>query len=114
MSEDGGRKGFPPGEAQAIASLVSFQAGSVVSRVILSSNAGSVTAFAFDEGEYLSEHTTPYDALVQVVEGEAEISIAGTPRKVPAGMAIVLPSGKPHSVRAVTKLKMLLTMLKSV
>jgi quercetin dioxygenase-like cupin family protein len=72
-----------------------------------------VTLFAFDEGEGLSEHTAPYDALLHVLEGEAQVTVAGEMNKVNAGEAIVLPAGKPHAVKALKKFKMLLTMIRA-
>lgn len=98
--------------AVAIASLVEFQPGSVVSRVILKNPGGTVTAFAFDAGEALSEHTAPFDALVQIVEGEAVVTIAGAEQRVRVGEIITLPANVPHALKAVTRFKMLLVMIK--
>ena len=98
--------------AQSVATLVDYQPGAVVSRVLVKNPGGTVTAFAFDEGEGLSEHTAPFDALVQVTEGEAAISIAGADHRVCAGELIVLPANVPHALRATTRFKMLLTMIK--
>lgn len=95
------------------ADLVAFQTGSVISRTIVKKSAGTVTAFAFDAGEGLSEHTAPFDALVMDLDGEAEISIAGTPHSVKAGDLLRLPAGVPHAVKAVTPFKMLLIMIKA-
>jgi quercetin dioxygenase-like cupin family protein len=95
------------------AALIAFQAGAVVSRTLIKKPAGTVTAFAFDAGEGLSEHTAPFDALVLNLEGEAEISIAGTPHRLAAGDLFKLPAGQPHAVTAVTPFKMLLIMIKS-
>ncbi len=93
--------------------LVNYQDGSVVSRVILKREKGNVTIFAFDEGQGLSEHTSPFDALVQAVEGAAEVMIAGKPIAVKAGEVVLLPAGQPHAVKAGTRFKMLLTMIRS-
>ena len=93
--------------------LVNYQEGSVVSRVILKREKGNVTIFAFDEGQGLSEHTSPFDALVQAVEGEAEVTIAGKPIAVKAGEVVLLPAGQPHAVKASTRFKMVLTMIRS-
>ena len=93
--------------------LVNYQEGSVVSRVILKREKGNVTIFAFDEGQGLSEHTSPFDALVQAVEGEGEITIAGKPVTVKAGEVVLLPATQPHAVKAGTRFKMLLTMIRS-
>lgn len=95
------------------AGLVEFQTGSVISRTIVKKTAGTVTAFAFDAGEGLSEHTAPFDALVMNLEGEAEISIAGVPHKLVTGDLLKLPAGVPHAVKAVTPFKMLLIMIKA-
>ena len=113
MSTSSPSKTLPAGQKSDVASLVSYQPESVVSRMILNNKAGSVTLFAFDEGEGLSEHTAPYDALLHLIEGEAEITISGKKNNLEAGEAIVLPAGKPHSVRATTSFKMLLTMIRS-
>ena len=101
------------GAAFAANELVDYQDGSVVSRVVLKQPAGSVTAFAFDRGEELSEHTVPHDALVYVTDGEAEISVSGVPHRVEAGQVILLPGGEPHAVKATTRFKMILVMLKA-
>jgi quercetin dioxygenase-like cupin family protein len=93
--------------------LVAYQPGSVVSRTLLKNGAGSITLFAFDEGQELSEHTVPHDAVIQLLDGEAEIRIAGTPYRVGRGEMIVLPGSRPHAVRALGRFKMLLTMLRS-
>ena len=85
----------------------------MVSRTLVKKDTGTVTAFAFDAGEGLSEHTAPYDALVLVVEGESEISIAGTAHRVTAGHLLRLPAGRPHAVKALTRFKMLLIMIRA-
>ena len=102
-----------PGQKAKIASLVSYQTGSVVSRAIISGRAGTVTVFAFDEGEGLSEHMAPYDALLQLLEGEAEVTVAGNRNLMEQGEAIILPARKPHAVQALRKCKILLTMIRS-
>ena len=109
----GTTRGLTPGEKGAVASLVSYQPGSVVSRTIINDRAGTVTLFAFDEGEGLSEHTAPYDALLHLLEGEAEVTISGKKNRLVQGEAIILPAGKPHAVRASRRFKMLLTMIRS-
>ena len=106
-------KGLPVAQPARTAGFVNYQAGAVVSRELVRKPAGSVTLFAFDEGQGLSEHTAPFDALVQVLAGEAEISVAGKPHRVPAGEMILLPAGRPHALLAVTRFKMLLTMIRS-
>jgi quercetin dioxygenase-like cupin family protein len=92
---------------------VSYQTGSVVSRQLIKKEAGNVTLFAFDEGEGLSEHTAPYDAFVYLLEGEAEISIAKKPFQLKGGNMIMLPANEPHALKAVTRFKMLLVMIRS-
>ena len=108
-----GRGGLEPAQKQNLALLVSYQPGSVVSRTIINRKAGTMTLFAFDEGEGLSEHTAPYDALLHVLEGEAQVTVAGELNEVAEGEAIILPSGKPHSVKALKRFKMLLTMIRA-
>ncbi len=100
-------------EAVPLLGLVNYQEGSVVSRVVLKREKGNVTIFAFDEGQGLSEHTSPFDALVQAVEGQAEITVAGAPIEVRAGDVVLLPAEKPHAVKATTRFKMVLTMIRS-
>jgi quercetin dioxygenase-like cupin family protein len=90
-----------------------YQDGAIVSRVLLKNNGGTVTMFAFDEGEGLSEHTAPFDALVIGIDGEADIEIAREVFRLRQGETIVLPANKPHAVRAATKFKMLLVMLRA-
>lgn len=96
-----------------IAELVDYQNGSVVSRIVVKGETGSVTLFAFDEGQELSEHTAPFDALAHVLDGEAAIAISGNPFHLKTGDAIVMPAGEPHALKAVKKFKMLLTMIRS-
>ena len=93
--------------------LVDYQAGSVVSRQIVKKPVGTVTLFAFDAGEGLSEHTAPFDALVNVLEGEAEISISGQAHRVKAGELIIMPANEPHALKAPVRFKMLLTMIRA-
>ena len=95
------------------AALVNYQDGSVVSREIVKKPAGTVTVFAFDEGQGLSEHTAPFDALVQVLEGEAEITIAGKPHRVQSGEMILMPANQPHALKALKRYKMILTLIRS-
>jgi quercetin dioxygenase-like cupin family protein len=93
--------------------LVQFQDGSVVSRSVLKKDSGSVTLFAFAEGESLSEHTVPYDALVYIAEGEARIAVSDAVHDVKGGELLLLPAGVPHSLQAVSEFKMMLVMLRS-
>jgi quercetin dioxygenase-like cupin family protein len=98
--------------AEKLVDLVQYQPGSVVSRTLVKKPTGTVTAFAFDQGEALSEHTAPFDALAFVVDGEADISIAGATTRVRTGELLTLPAGKPHAVKAVTRFKMVLVMIR--
>ena len=93
--------------------LVGYQDGSVVSRTLINQKTGTVTLFAFDAGQELSEHTAPYDALAQVLDGETEIAISGRPYHLKAGDLIIMPANQPHAVKALTRFKMMLTMIRS-
>ena len=106
-------KGLPGAKAAKAAGLVNYQDGSIVSREIVKQPTGNVTIFAFDEGQGLSEHTAPFDALVQVLEGEAEISIAGRSHHLQGGELILMPAGQPHALKALKRFKMILTMIRS-
>jgi len=99
-------------EVKPLSELLQYQDGSIVSRVLLKNKGGTVTLFAFDAGEGLSEHTAPFEALVVVVDGEAEIEIAGEVYRVKSGETITLPANIPHAVRATTAFKMLLIMIR--
>ena len=101
------------GESQDLASLVQYAADSIVSRTILDKPTGTVTLFAFDQGQKLSEHTAPFDALVQVLDGRGKFTIDGKEVEVLTGEIIVMPANIPHAVSAVEKFKMLLTMIRS-
>ena len=103
----------PKAEILNMAKLVDYQEGSVVSRQITKAEAGNVTLFAFDAGQELSEHTAPFDALVHVVDGEAEIIISGKSFHLKSGDAIVMPADEPHAVKATSQFKMLLTMIRA-
>ncbi len=104
---------FTPAQAVATRALVDYQPGSIVSREILKKTTGKVTLFAFDVEEGLSEHTSPFDALVQILEGEAEITIAGRPNRVGEGELILMPANQPHALKALKRFKMILTMIRS-
>lgn len=106
-------KGLPGAQVAKAAELVNYQDGAVVSREIVKKPTGNVTLFAFDEGQGLSEHTAPFDALAQVLEGEAEISISGQPHRMVGGEMILMPAGQPHALKAVQRFKMMLTMIRS-
>ena len=101
------------GEVVALTTLLGYQEGAIVSRTLVKRATGTVTLFAFDEEQGLSEHTAEFDALVQVLDGQSEVTIAGKPFLVEAGEALLLPARQPHAVRAVTRFKMLLTMIRS-
>jgi len=102
-------------EAEAIraVNLADYQKDSIVSRTLIDKNTGTVTFFAFDEGQGLSEHTAPFDALVYLLDGEAEIVISGTPLTLRMGEMVLMPANKPHALKAVKQFKMILTMIKS-
>jgi quercetin dioxygenase-like cupin family protein len=104
---------FVSAQPVAVAELVNYQAGSIVSREIVKRPTGRVSVFAFDAGEGLSEHTAPFDALVHVLEGEAEITISGKPHHVGAGEAILMPAHQPHALKALQRFKMMLIMIRS-
>jgi len=93
--------------------VIEYQKDSIVSKMLINKNVGSVTLFAFDEKQKLSEHTAPFDALVQVIDGEAEINISGKNYLLKQGDFIIMPANKPHAVTAIKKFKMILTMIKS-
>jgi quercetin dioxygenase-like cupin family protein len=93
--------------------LINYQDGSVVSRTIVNQKAGTVTLFAFDRDQELSEHTAPYDALVNVLDGEAEITISGQPYHLKSGDMLILPANQPHALQATQRFKMILTMIRS-
>jgi quercetin dioxygenase-like cupin family protein len=97
----------------ALADLVALQPGAVVSRTLVKTGGGTVTAFAFDTGEALSEHSAPFDALVIGIEGEAEVTISKVPHRVKAGDLLRLPAGEPHALKALAPFKMLLVMVKA-
>jgi quercetin dioxygenase-like cupin family protein len=100
-------------EVKQLVDLLQYHDGSIVSRVLLKNKGGTVTLFAFDVGEGLSEHTAPFDALVVVTDGEADIDIAGESFRVQQGGSIILPANRPHAVRAATKFKMMLIMIRA-
>jgi quercetin dioxygenase-like cupin family protein len=93
--------------------LIDYQADAVVSKTLIARPSGTITLFAFDQGQGLSEHTAPFDALVSVINGEAEIIISGQSYILQAGEMIIMPAGEPHALNALRQFKMLLTMIKS-
>jgi quercetin dioxygenase-like cupin family protein len=104
---------MPAAEVVRVAELVNYQEGSVVSRTIVKRATGTVTVFAFDEGQGLSEHTAAFDAVAHLLEGEAEIMVSGRLLRTAAGEAVLLPANQPHSLRGPGRFKMLLTMIRS-
>ena len=102
-----------PAQKISLADRISYQQGSIVSQEIASKKAGSVTIFAFDAGQGLSEHTAPFDAIVQIIDGEAAITVSGTTITAKAGELVVMPANEPHSLKAQKRFKMLLIMIRS-
>jgi quercetin dioxygenase-like cupin family protein len=107
------KREMPIAEVVRLIEIVNYQEGAVVSRTLINRVAGTVTLFAFDEGQGLSEHTAPFDAVAQLLEGEAEIAVAGKRLRTTAGEAVLMPAHQPHSLKALSRLKMLLTMIRS-
>ena len=103
----------PNSQVLHLAELVNYQEGSVVSRQITKADAGNVTLFAFDINQGLSEHTAPFDALVHILEGEAEVTISGKPFHLKTGDVIIMPANEPHALKAAQKFKILLTMIRA-
>ena len=114
MEHGCGSKGSKPGKTEVFtpAGLVAYAEGAVVSRTIIENRGGTVTLFAFADGEGLSEHAAPFDALVNVLDGEVKITIGGKPYHLKAGESIVMPADVPHALAAVTAFKMMLVMIK--
>jgi len=100
-------------DVSSLIEMINYQDGAVVSKEIIKKQTGTVTLFAFDQGQGLSEHTAPFDALVYILDGESVITIAGTPHTVKSGQMIIMPANKPHALQAVKRFKMLLVMIKS-
>ena len=100
-------------DPQVLKDMTDYQDGAVVSRTLLQNDSGTLTVFSFDAGQALSEHTVPFNAFIQVLDGQAEITIGDTPCQVKAGEIVLMPGGVPHKVRAVQRFKMLLTMFKT-
>ncbi len=101
------------GQVLAMISLVEYQAGAIVSRTIIDKPAGTLTLFSFDKGQGLSEHTAPFDAMVYVLDGEAEVTISGKPLAVKQGEMVIMPANQPHALKAIRRFKMMLVMIKS-
>ena len=100
-------------KVESLKDLVNYQDGSVVSREIIRKSTGTVTIFAFDKGQGLSEHTAPFDALITILDGDAEVTIAGQPYHLEQGQMVILPVNKTHALKALSKFKMLLVMIRS-
>jgi quercetin dioxygenase-like cupin family protein len=101
------------GQPHKLAGLVSYQDGSIVSKEIIKKKEGTVTVFAFDKGQGLSEHTAPFDALVYVIDGKVRIFIEGAPSDLKAGDTIIMPANKPHALTAIEQFKMMLVMVRA-
>jgi quercetin dioxygenase-like cupin family protein len=101
------------GRTLRLVDMVDYQTGSVVSRTVIDKTVGTVTLFAFATGQGLSEHTAPFDALVHILDGEAEVKISGNANTVQAGEILIMPANQPHSLRAHERFKMMLVMIKS-
>ena len=101
------------GQVLKLSDMLQYQEGSIVSRTIVDKPVGTCTLFAFDEGQGLSEHTAPFDALVHLLDGEAEVTISGNPLQVKQGEMVIMPANQPHALRATNRFKMLLVMIKS-
>ena len=114
MEEDKQQTGVEKLVAQGVRliDLIDYQEGSVVSRTIVDKKTGTVTLFAFGEGQGLSEHTVPFDALVYLLDGEAEIVISGKALRLKEGEVVIMPANQPHALKAVKKFKMILTMVR--
>ena len=104
--------GMPVSEAVDLGGLVAYGEGAVVSRTLIQASVGTVTVFSFDKGQGLSEHSTPFDALVQILDGRAEITIGGKTVSVSAGESLLMPADVPHALHAPERYKMLLTMIR--
>jgi quercetin dioxygenase-like cupin family protein len=103
---------LPPAAAQSLGELIAYAEGAIVSRILVQNRAGSVTLFAFDKGQGLSEHTAPFDALVHILDGKAKLTIGGKPIPAVAGQVVLMPAEVPHALHAAERFRMLLTMLR--
>jgi quercetin dioxygenase-like cupin family protein len=100
-------------QASKMVSLIEYQRDAVVSKTIIDKPSGTLTLFAFDKGQGLSEHTAPFDALVYLLDGEAEVTISGKPVQIKQGEMVIMPANRPHALRAISRFKMMLVMIKS-
>jgi quercetin dioxygenase-like cupin family protein len=107
------KREMPIAEVVRLIDLVNYQEGSVVSRTLVNRTTATITLFAFDQDQGLSEHTAPFDAVAHLLEGEAEIVVSGKPLRTAAGEAVLMPANQPHSLKALSRFKMLLTMIRS-
>ena len=107
------KREMPITEVVRLIDFVNYQEGAVVSRTLVKRETGTLTLFAFDEGQGLSDHTSPFDAVALLLEGEAEIAVSGKPLRTTAGEAVLMPANQPHSLKALSRFKMLLTMIRS-
>ena len=105
--------GTPRSEPFNLADYVEYSEGSVVSKILLKKGTGNLTLFSFDEGQGLSEHTAPFDAVVYILDGQAEITVGGKPHRVSTGEMLIMPANIPHALHAAKRFKMLLTMIRS-
>jgi len=101
------------GNVEDVAGLIDYQQGAVVSRTVINKKTGTVTVFAFDKGQGLSEHTTPFDALVHLLDGRGEVTISGRPLELKSGEMVIMPANEPHALRATERFKMMLVMIRS-
>jgi quercetin dioxygenase-like cupin family protein len=108
-----GNEGLRPAEVVTPERMVEYQAGAIVSRTVVSKTAGTVTLFAFDKGQALSEHSAPFDAIVFALDGAVDVTISGEPFRVEKGQALLMPADEPHAVTATGRFKMMLVMIKS-
>ncbi len=102
-----------PAQPVRFVDLIQYQEGSVVSRTVIDKETGTVTLFAFDEGQGLSEHTAPFDALVHILDGEAEVTISGKTFPLKKGEMVIMPANQPHALKATKRFKMILTMIRT-
>ena len=112
--EQGKKRMVDPGVARAakLVNLVDYQEGSVVSRTLIDKKTGTLTLFAFDEGQGLSEHTAPFDAFVYLLDGEAEIVISGKTLRLKEGEMVIMPANEPHALKAIRQFKLMLVMIR--
>lgn len=113
MSSQQSKGQMPIAEVVRLIDLVNYQEGAVVSRTLVKGATGTVTLFAFDDGQGLSEHTAAFDAMAYLLEGEAEITVSGKPLRTAVGEAVLMPANQPHSLKALSRFKMLLTMIRA-